>query len=92
MLRMVYSWYFQHVLPWVGRALSGHESAYNYLPSSVGLFHGPPAFCELLQMSGFSEIRAVPLSFGIVYLYVGIKESEFDRDTANAGDEAAIIN
>lgn len=91
-LRMVYSWYFQHVLPWVGRALSGHVSAYTYLPSSVGLFHGPPAFCELLRTSGFSEIRAVPLSFGIVYLYIGAKESEFDRDTLKERDEAAIIN
>ena len=91
-LRMVYAWYFQNVLPWVGRALSGHQSAYSYLPSSVGSFHGPPAFCEMLRTSGFSEVRAVPLSFGIVYLYLGIKESEFDRETANEGDEAAIIS
>ena len=73
LLRAVYLWYFRRVLPRIGRCVSGHSSAYTYLPSSVGTFFSPGAFCDLLRTGGFSEVRAVPLSFGIVYLYGGLK-------------------
>ena len=64
-----YRWYFRSVLPRLGRAVSGHGSAYAYLPASVGAFHGPAAFCRLLEDAGFRDARAVPLQLGIVYLY-----------------------
>ena len=72
-LRGVYLWYLRSVLPRIGRFVSGHASAYTYLPSSVDTFFDPDTFCDLLQMCGLSEVRAVPLSFGIVYLYGGLK-------------------
>ena len=72
-LRALYLWYFERVLPRVGRLVSGHESAYTYLPSSVGAFHGPVAFRQLMIEAGFEETRAVSLTFGIVYLYEGTK-------------------
>ena len=64
-----YGWYFRRVLPRLGSAVSGHGSAYSYLPASVGAFHGPAAFCRLLGDAGFRDARAVPLQLGIVYLY-----------------------
>ena len=73
LLRSVYLWYFRRVLPWIGRAVSGHASAYTYLPSSVGTFFSPTAFCGLLRTGGFSEVHAVQLSLGIVYQYDGLK-------------------
>jgi demethylmenaquinone methyltransferase/2-methoxy-6-polyprenyl-1,4-benzoquinol methylase len=69
-LRTVYSLYFRFVLPAIGRLISHHESAYSYLPASVGSFPPPGRFVELCESAGFSSVRAVPLSFGIVYLYV----------------------
>ena len=69
LLRAVYMWYFRRVLPLVGRMISRHRSAYAYLPASVGTFHSPPAFCELLHEVGFMDVHAVPLTAGIVYLY-----------------------
>ena len=69
LLRSLYRWYFRLVLPCLGRIISGHQSAYTYLPASVGAFPNVPEFCELLHETGFTEIRAVPLNFGIVYLY-----------------------
>ncbi|HEX5473115.1 MAG TPA: bifunctional demethylmenaquinone methyltransferase/2-methoxy-6-polyprenyl-1,4-benzoquinol methylase UbiE [Vicinamibacterales bacterium] len=68
-LRPLYGWYFREVLPRLGRLVSHHQSAYSYLPASVGAFPPPAEFAALVAHHGFSDVRAVPLSFGIVYLY-----------------------
>lgn len=72
-VRRLYLWYFTHVLPRIGRLISGHTAAYSYLPASVGTFPPPAEFVTLLRHAGFTEVRAVPLTFGIVYLYVGVR-------------------
>ena len=69
----MYLWYFTHVLPLVGRMISGHTAAYSYLPASVGTFPPPAEFMTLLRQAGFAEVRAVPLTFGIVYLYTAVR-------------------
>lgn len=68
-IRTMYAWYFRYLLPLVGRTVSRHRSAYSYLPASVGTFPSPPEFSRIIGATGFSQVRAVPLSFGIVYLY-----------------------
>jgi demethylmenaquinone methyltransferase/2-methoxy-6-polyprenyl-1,4-benzoquinol methylase len=72
-IRTLYTWYFRYLLPLVGRFVSKHQSAYSYLPASVGAFPSPAEFSSLIQSHGFSTVRAVPLTFGIVYLYVAEK-------------------
>ena len=74
MLRIGYLWYFRHVLPRIGTLISRHNSAYGYLPASVGAFATPEEFVTILRQSGFSEIRAVPLTLGIVFLYTACRE------------------
>jgi demethylmenaquinone methyltransferase/2-methoxy-6-polyprenyl-1,4-benzoquinol methylase len=69
----MYLWYFKRVLPLVGRLISRHGGAYTYLPASVGTFTPPAEFVTLLQQSGFADIQAVPLTFGIVYLYTAVR-------------------
>ena len=69
----LYLWYFRRVLPLIGRLISGHTAAYSYLPASVGTFPPPAEFMTLLRQAGFSDVRAVSLTFGIVYLYTGVK-------------------
>jgi demethylmenaquinone methyltransferase / 2-methoxy-6-polyprenyl-1,4-benzoquinol methylase len=66
----LYLWYFKYLLPLVGRTVSGHHAAYSYLPESVGAFPPPQEFVTILRQAGFLEVRAVPLTLGIVYLYV----------------------
>jgi len=79
-LRAAYLWYFRRILPRIGRLISKHETAYAYLPASVGTFYTPAAFSALLTETGFSAVRAVPLTFGIVYMYVAQKpRSETSR-------------
>lgn len=69
-LRAAYLWYFTHVLPRIGRLISQHHEAYSYLPASVMDFPAGDAFVEVLRRAGFSDVRAQPLSLGIVYLYL----------------------
>jgi demethylmenaquinone methyltransferase / 2-methoxy-6-polyprenyl-1,4-benzoquinol methylase len=68
-IKPLYLWYFTHVLPRIGRAISGHGAAYSYLPASVGTFAPPAEFVDTLRRTGFSDVHADPLTFGIVYLY-----------------------
>jgi demethylmenaquinone methyltransferase/2-methoxy-6-polyprenyl-1,4-benzoquinol methylase len=74
-IRTLYSWYFRYVLPAVGRRVSKHTSAYSYLPASVGTFPPPQEFAGIIAKHGFSNVRAVSLTFGIVYLYIAEKKS-----------------
>jgi demethylmenaquinone methyltransferase/2-methoxy-6-polyprenyl-1,4-benzoquinol methylase len=79
LFKAAYLWYFRTVLPLIGRLVSKHDSAYRYLPASVGTFYEPEAFCRLVAASGFSDIRAIPLTFGIVYLYTAVKDAVSTR-------------
>jgi demethylmenaquinone methyltransferase/2-methoxy-6-polyprenyl-1,4-benzoquinol methylase len=69
-IRTLYAWYFRYLLPLIGRTVSKHRSAYSYLPASVGTFPAPAEFSRMIAAGGFSEVRTVPLTFGIVYLYI----------------------
>jgi demethylmenaquinone methyltransferase / 2-methoxy-6-polyprenyl-1,4-benzoquinol methylase len=71
LVRAVYLAYFAHVLPRIGRIVSRHNRAYAYLPESVGAFATPDEFVTILRQAGFTGIAAVPLTFGIVFLYTG---------------------
>jgi len=75
-IKAAYRWYFRTLLPRVGRLVSRHGEAYSYLPASVEQFPSPEAFAALLTRQGFGEIRTVPLTLGIVYLYVATKTSD----------------
>lgn len=72
-VRWAYLAYFRHVLPRIGSRVSGHDSAYTYLPASVGAFPSPGEVAATLTATGFSQVRADSLSFGIVYLYSAVK-------------------
>jgi demethylmenaquinone methyltransferase / 2-methoxy-6-polyprenyl-1,4-benzoquinol methylase len=74
LIRGVYQWYFNRVLPGVGRLVSRHNAAYAYLPASVGAFATPEEFAEILRAQGFVEVHASSLTFGIVYLYTAVKQ------------------
>src|SRR5881296_4247737 len=43
-LRAAYFFYFRHILPAIGRAVSKHRDAYSYLPESVREFPNPDDF------------------------------------------------
>jgi demethylmenaquinone methyltransferase / 2-methoxy-6-polyprenyl-1,4-benzoquinol methylase len=75
-VRPLYLWYFRNILPRIGRVVSRHEAAYSYLPASVGAFPWGQAFADILRAQGFTNVRARPLTFGIVYLYTAARSAD----------------
>ena len=73
LLRRLYLFYFHHVLPRVGRWVSGHPWAYSYLPESVKEFPGPVELAERMRIAGFRAARWSLLSGGIAALHVATK-------------------
>jgi demethylmenaquinone methyltransferase/2-methoxy-6-polyprenyl-1,4-benzoquinol methylase len=73
LVRAAYLGYFRHILPRIGRIISGHQAAYEYLPASVSAFAPPDDFVKILRQSGFTDIRAVPLTVGVVFLYTATR-------------------
>jgi demethylmenaquinone methyltransferase / 2-methoxy-6-polyprenyl-1,4-benzoquinol methylase len=58
------------VIPLLGKVLPG-GSAYTYLPASVRRFPRPEALVDLLDASGFTQVRFRRFAGGIVALHVG---------------------
>jgi demethylmenaquinone methyltransferase / 2-methoxy-6-polyprenyl-1,4-benzoquinol methylase len=72
-LSSIYLWYCRNVLPRIGRVVSRHAAAYDYLPASIDAFASPAEFVKFLRQAGFVDVRAVPLTFGSVILYTGTR-------------------
>jgi len=85
-MRAAYLFYFRRVLPLIGRAISGHASAYRYLPESVLDFPEPAELALRMNAAGFSDVRWTRLSAGIVAVHDGVRQAP---GSAGAGDSAS---
>lgn len=72
-IKQIYNLYFHQILPFFGRLISKNKNAYNYLPDSVDAFPDNGKFVDILKEVGFSKTKFVPLTFGIISLYIAIK-------------------
>lgn len=72
-----YAWpgqlWIRHVLPTVGRLLSGHASAYVYLPTSRDAFFSPEGLKRQLEAAGYRDVRYELLTFGVATLFVATR-------------------
>ncbi|MBI2150059.1 MAG: bifunctional demethylmenaquinone methyltransferase/2-methoxy-6-polyprenyl-1,4-benzoquinol methylase UbiE [Acidobacteria bacterium] len=71
--RHVFDFYFSHILPRLGSAISGDASAYRYLPDSVGKFPSRHGLGELMIQAKFRCVEFRNLSGGIAALHWGKK-------------------
>ena len=71
--RKIYFFYFQNVLPSIGKLVSKDARAYSYLPESVNAFPEREEFVNLLKKAGFKTVRCTPLTFGISSIYEAVK-------------------
>ncbi|MFQ5551402.1 MAG: class I SAM-dependent methyltransferase, partial [Gemmatimonadales bacterium] len=72
-LRAAYMFYFRRVLPGVGRLISRHKDAYNYLPDSVLSFPEPHGLERMMSDCGFDLVGHRLLTGGIAALHWGVK-------------------
>ncbi|MFL5561101.1 MAG: ubiquinone/menaquinone biosynthesis methyltransferase [Gemmatimonadaceae bacterium] len=73
-VRAAYHAYFHQVLPFIGGAMSGHRTAYEYLPRSVANFPAPEGLATAMRSAGFESVRWRSLSLGIAAIHVGTRE------------------
>ncbi len=72
-VKPVYNFYLNQVLPRIAGLISGDKEAYDYLASSIAEFYEPRELLAMLEKAGFGETRRLPLTFGIVSIYIGVK-------------------
>ena len=72
-MRVLYQLYFTHVLPFIGGLISGHRSAYRYLPRSVANFPVEEELAARMTTAGFSGVKWRSLTFGIAAIHVGMR-------------------
>jgi demethylmenaquinone methyltransferase/2-methoxy-6-polyprenyl-1,4-benzoquinol methylase len=70
-VRALYNFYFRRILPLVGRVLSGHRTAYSYLPDSVAHFPDPPQLARRMEDAGFRNVQWRSLTLGIAAVHWG---------------------
>ena len=72
-VRAFYLFYLHRILPIVGTLVSGHPTAYRYLPESVTRFPERAELARRMSEAGFSNVRWRALTLGIAALHVGHK-------------------
>lgn len=72
-VKQLYGFYFSKILPFFGKIVSRHSTAYSYLPESVGAFPDKKKFVSLLTEIGYKQAKAHSLFFGVAQIYTGIK-------------------
>jgi demethylmenaquinone methyltransferase/2-methoxy-6-polyprenyl-1,4-benzoquinol methylase len=73
LIRTAYLTYFTRILPRIGGLISGHATAYHYLPESVAHFPEGDALAGMMRDAGFTNVSWRRLTFGIAALHVGEK-------------------
>jgi demethylmenaquinone methyltransferase / 2-methoxy-6-polyprenyl-1,4-benzoquinol methylase len=71
-LSTFFSLWFDRLVPLLGR-LTGEETAYSYLPSSVKRFPPPEGLAASMERAGLGRIRWILTAGGIIALHVGVK-------------------
>lgn len=71
--RAMYHTYLRQVLPRVGRMVSKHRSAYDWLPASMQTFPGPADLGTRLQAAGFWPVEWRTLLGGAVAIHTATR-------------------
>jgi demethylmenaquinone methyltransferase/2-methoxy-6-polyprenyl-1,4-benzoquinol methylase len=70
-LNALYQQYFKRILPAIGSFISGHPTAYRYLPDSVSNFPTREELAGRMRAAGFSRVSWRPLTFGVAAIHLG---------------------
>ncbi|HEX2220801.1 MAG TPA: ubiquinone/menaquinone biosynthesis methyltransferase [Gemmatimonadales bacterium] len=73
--RRAFLFYFDRVLPWIGRVISKHTSAYTWLPESTRSFPGPAELARRMEHAGFTDVTYRLFLGGVTALHVGTRRA-----------------
>jgi demethylmenaquinone methyltransferase/2-methoxy-6-polyprenyl-1,4-benzoquinol methylase len=71
LVNTAYQLYFRQVLPLIGGWISGHPSAYRYLPRSVANFPIQEELARRMRSAGFKNVSWRSLTMGIAAIHTG---------------------
>jgi demethylmenaquinone methyltransferase/2-methoxy-6-polyprenyl-1,4-benzoquinol methylase len=72
-MRGLYLFYFERVLPRVGRLISRHRTAYHWLPESTRVFPAPAELAARMTAAGFDQVGYQLFLGGVTALHVGTR-------------------
>lgn len=72
----LYYFYFQKIMPMVGKLVAKRYQQYKWLPESLVQFPGRAELAQIFRETGLTDVQAYPLTGGIAALHIGTKESQ----------------
>lgn len=75
-IRVLYRFYSNAILPFVGSVISGSREAYSYLPDSIRKFPRAGALEEMMKAAGFDHTEYELLTGGVSALHLGKKSNQ----------------
>lgn len=73
LFRTGFQFYFRRILPWIGRRISKHMTAYSWLPESARVFPAPPELARRMEAQGFRDVEYQLFVGGVCAMHVGTK-------------------
>ncbi len=73
LMKIIYYPYLKIYLPIMGRLVSGHGAAYDYLAQTISEFTSPEVLAEKMRLAGWKDVQIIPLTGGISTLLMGTK-------------------
>jgi demethylmenaquinone methyltransferase/2-methoxy-6-polyprenyl-1,4-benzoquinol methylase len=73
LLRTGFHFYFRRIMPWIGRRISKHTTAYSWLPESARVFPHPAELARRMSAQGFTEVGYKLFMGGVCAMHVGTK-------------------
>ncbi|CAG7641220.1 demethylmenaquinone methyltransferase [Paenibacillus allorhizosphaerae] len=74
--KSIYYFYFQQILPLLGKLIVKRYEQYKWLPESLVQFPDHKQLADIFRNTGLTEVQAYPLTGGIAALHIGIKPKE----------------
>lgn len=85
--RTVYYFYFQKILPFLGKLFANRYEQYRWLPESLVQFPDYNELAHIFRECGLPRVETYPLTLGIAALHIGVKEdSRSGLATESAGE------
>ncbi|HEY0828213.1 MAG TPA: demethylmenaquinone methyltransferase [Bacilli bacterium] len=72
--KSIYYFYFQRILPLLGKLVAKRYEQYKWLPESLVHFPDHEALAVQFKAIGLKDVQAYPLTGGIAALHIGMKE------------------